>query len=316
MATPLSADQKIKALRGEGVDVREYKSWRTHNRDGETGRTFGPVHGIVIHHTAGSDSLSLCYNGTSSLPGPLCHTHLSKTGVATMVGHGRANHAGSFAANAHSAVLAESSVHPRPTSAETIDANDCYYGIEIENLGNGKDPYPVVQYEAAVRWAAAICRSHGWSENSVIGHKEGTTRKIDPSFDMNVFRDAVAARLIHPASWSPGSGPEEDTDPMAGITKSDIYDAVWATDRISAPADAPDIKTNPAWQPQSYLKDTNLRVRRLEAQLAAQNAVTSELVKTVSALAANATAIDPDALVARIRGAIENVTIHLDVPDA
>ncbi|MGW6638471.1 N-acetylmuramoyl-L-alanine amidase [Streptomyces cyaneofuscatus] len=203
MATPMTATQFVKALEDEGVDVKEYRSWRTHNRNHK-----GPwrdLNGVVIHHTAGSNSLALCYDGMAGLPGPLCHTHLSKSGLATMVGYGRANHAGAFPANAFNAMKSEASTHPRPSGPEVVDANAHTYGIEIENLGNGKDFYPQKQYDAAVRWAAAICRFHGWTADSVIGHKEGTTRKIDPKgpigstdgpqFDMDQFRKDVAARL-------------------------------------------------------------------------------------------------------------------------
>jgi hypothetical protein len=193
MSAPLSADQLLTVVRAEGVHVVEHAGWRTHNRNHKG--PWGPMHGVAIHHIAGRSSLGLCYEGTADLPGPLCHTHLAKDGTATMIGNGRANHAGTFAQNAYDAVVAESSTHPRPDSAEPIDGNSHFYGIEIENLGDGKDPYPAVQYEAAVRWAAAICRAHHWTADSVIGHKEGTRRKIDPSFDMGKFRRDVAARL-------------------------------------------------------------------------------------------------------------------------
>ncbi|MET9425642.1 N-acetylmuramoyl-L-alanine amidase [Streptomyces sp. NPDC006540] len=203
MAMPLTADKMLAALRNEGLDVAEYKSWRTHNRNHKG--PWGTVHGIVIHHTAGRNSLDLCYRGTGSLPGPLCHTHLAKDGKATMVGNGRANHAGTFARNAYDAMANERKVHPRPDSAEPVDGNRCTYGIEIENLGDGEDWYPQAQYDAAVRWAAAICRAHGWTAQSVIGHKEGTRRKIDPKgpvgsadgamWDMDRFRADVQARL-------------------------------------------------------------------------------------------------------------------------
>lgn len=203
MATPMTADQFVKALKNEGVNVQEYAGWRTHNRNHKG--SWGGVNGVVIHHTAGSNSLNFVYNGNSSLPGPLCHTHLAKNGTATMVGNGRANHAGTFAQNAHDAVIAEKSVHPRPSASEPVDGNAHYYGIEIENLGNGKDYYPQEQYDTAVKWAAAICRFHGWTAQSVIGHKEGTTRKIDPKgpvgsakgsqWDMDEFRKDVQARL-------------------------------------------------------------------------------------------------------------------------
>lgn len=213
MATPLSASKLLAVLKAEGVKVAERSGWRTHNRNHKG--PWGGVNGIVIHHTAGSNSLNLCWSGTSALPGPLCHTHLAKNGTATMVGYGRTNHGGTFAQNAHNAVVNESSTHPRPDAAEPVDGNRHYYGIEIENLGNGKDPYPTVQYDQAVRWAAAICRAHGWSADSVIGHKEGTRRKIDPSFGMADFRKAVAERLKHAASWSPGTSTPPAPKPPA-----------------------------------------------------------------------------------------------------
>ena len=203
MATPLSNDRMLKALQDEGVAPKQTSNWRTHNRN--SGRHWGPVNGIVIHHTAGKNSLNLCINGTSSLPGPLCHAHLAKDGTLTLISNGRANHAGTFAQNAHNAVVNESSNHPAPSSSEPVDGNRHYYGIEIENLGNGVDFYPTAQYNKAVLWAAAICRAHGWSANSIIGHKEGTRRKIDPKgpvgssngadFTMNKFRADVQARL-------------------------------------------------------------------------------------------------------------------------
>lgn len=203
MANPMTADQFVKALRDEGLTVDGLSGWRDHNRNHKG--PWGPMHGVVIHHTAGRNSLNLTHKGTADLPGPLCHTHLDKKGLATMVGYGRANHAGTFAQNAHDAVVNESKTHPRPSASEPVDGNAHYYGIEIENLGDGKDFYPQAQYDAAVKWAAAICRFHKWSANSVIGHKEGTTRKIDPKgpigsakgsqWNMDTFRKDVDALL-------------------------------------------------------------------------------------------------------------------------
>lgn len=212
MATPLSADRLVSALKAEGVRIAEHTGWRTHSRNAVG--AWGGVNGVLIHHTAGANSLGVVYSGRSDLPGPLAHTHLAKDGTATMLSAGRANHAGKAAANAFSAVVNESSTHPKPSAASgTVDGNQHLYGIEIENLGTGKDPYPTVQYDAAVRWAAAICRAHGWSANSVVGHKETSVEgKIDPSFDMDAFRAAVAARLTHPASADTSSTKESDTD--------------------------------------------------------------------------------------------------------
>jgi hypothetical protein len=184
----------VSALKNEGVRVFEKSGWRDHNRNHKG--AWGPVNGIIIHHTAGADSkpgLNLVYNGRSDLPGPLAHAYLGKDGIITLTGNGRANHAGLGDGDVLKAVYEESSL-PKPTRRDT-DGNTYFYGIEIANLGNGKDLYPVVQYDAAVRWAAAICRAHGWTEKSVIGHKEWTNQKIDPSFSMTKFRADVKAQL-------------------------------------------------------------------------------------------------------------------------
>ncbi|MFP3990644.1 N-acetylmuramoyl-L-alanine amidase [Streptomyces sp. E11-3] len=268
MATPLSAAALLAALRAEGVRAVERSGWRTHHRNHKG--PWGGVNGVAIHHTAGASSLNFVWSGMASLPGPLCHTHLAKNGTATMISAGRANHFGTMARNAYDAMVDESPNHPRPDAAEPIDGNRHLYGIEIENLGDGRDPYPAVQYDQAVRWAAAICRAHGWTEHSVIGHGEGTRRKIDPSFDMNTFRADVAARLRHPADWNP----EEDDD-MA-LSKEDverIAQRVWEKDHfINVPWGT---ETNGQWMAKSILVDTGARLRALQAavtELAARGA--------------------------------------------
>lgn len=217
MATPLSADKMLSALRKEGVKVSEHPGWRTHNREGHG--AWGPVHGIIIHHTAGADSstgLNLVYNGRSDLPGPLAHAYLSKTGTVTLTGNGRTNHAGLGDGSVRHAVVAEMSL-PKPTR-NNVDGNDAFYGIEIANLGNGKDPYPAVQYQAAVKWAAAICRAHGWTSKSVIGHKEWTNQKIDPSFSMVQFRKDVQARLTPAKPTTPPKAPTVTELPLSNPT--------------------------------------------------------------------------------------------------
>lgn len=249
MATPLTADQFVKALKAEGVRVAEHPGWRTHNRN-HMG-AWGSMNGVLIHHTAGANSLRIVYSGRSDLPGPLAHTHLDKSGKATMVGNGRANHAGPVAKNAYNAVVSEAHTHPAPSRASgTVDGNAHFYGIEIENLGNGRDPYPEKQYDAAVRWAAAICRFHGWSAESVVGHKETSVEgKIDPSFSMATFRKDVSARLSHAASWSASNNeepptpttPTGDTVPgTIGLYKAapvTLTPGVWKTLSVGATAD-------------------------------------------------------------------------------
>lgn len=192
MATPLTASAFARVLRDEGVTVREHADWQSHNRNHKG--AWGPVNGVMLHHTAGRDSLALCRNGTAALPGPLCTGLVTKDGTVHLVGYGRTNHAGSGSTAVYAAVRAERAL-PSPPGPDSVDGNIHFYGFEIENLGNGQDPYPSPQLTAVERLSAALCRAHGWTAASVIGHKEWTRRKIDPSFSMSGMRTRVEARL-------------------------------------------------------------------------------------------------------------------------
>ncbi|TQJ55035.1 peptidoglycan-binding protein [Streptomyces sp. SLBN-115] len=206
MANPLSADALVSALRAEGVTVVEHSGWRTNNRNHKG--SWGPVNGVIVHHTVTSgtgNSVSLCFDGHSALPGPLCHGVIAKDGTVHLVGNGRANHAGSGDGDVLKAVIAEKAL-PAPNERDT-DGNVHFYGFECVNLGDGKDPWPTVQLEAMVRASAALCRAHGWSAASVIGHKEWTSTKIDPrGFTMADFRARVATRLGKPTAPSTDTG--------------------------------------------------------------------------------------------------------------
>jgi hypothetical protein len=223
MATPLTAAQMLAALKAEGLTVHEHAGWKTHNRDTVTGRTFGPVIGVLIHHTAGHGDREICYNGRSDLPGPLCHSWLGKSEGLWMIGHGRANHAGLVDLDVLNALRAEASPLPHDDQANA-DGNDVLYGLEIENLGDGKDPYPSDQYRQAVLWATAVCRAHGWTEKSVAGHKEVQPGKIDPSFDMDDFRADVKAQLAKKTGGTTKprpSVPKVDLSRLATAAKTD-----------------------------------------------------------------------------------------------
>ncbi|MEO3978758.1 N-acetylmuramoyl-L-alanine amidase [Streptomyces sp. CAU 1734] len=219
MAAPLTADRLLAALRAEGVRVVEEPDWRTHNRNSKG--PWGPVHGSQVHHTVTKGSartVAICRDGYPALPGPLCHGVITKDGRVHLVGHGRANHAGGGDPAVLARVIAEDygDRPPKPTkgNADGVDGNRSFYGWEAENLGDGKDPWPSVQYDAIVRSQAAVCRAHGWSAKSVIGHLEWSDDKIDPrGFSMVKLRADVAERLKHPAGWSPPSKPTTPKPP-------------------------------------------------------------------------------------------------------
>ncbi|MFF0436219.1 N-acetylmuramoyl-L-alanine amidase [Streptomyces sp. NPDC004327] len=195
MSPPMSASRFLDALRGEGLTVVEVGDWRTHNRNHKG--PWGPVNGVMIHHTVtrGTDAtVRICRDGYESLPGPLCHGVIAKDGTVHLVGYGRANHAGLGDPDVLRAVIAEQRL-PVDDQA-TTDGNRHFYGFECENLGDGADPWPKVQLEAIAKAAAAVCRVHGWTQRSVIGHKEWQPGKVDPrGFTMGWLREQIADRL-------------------------------------------------------------------------------------------------------------------------
>ncbi|MFD7639592.1 peptidoglycan-binding protein [Kitasatospora sp. NPDC059795] len=195
MAAPLTADTFLNSLRSEGISVTEVGDWRHHNRNQKG--AWGSVHGVVIHHTATSGtgtSVQICRDGYDGLPGPLCHGVIDRDGGVHLVGYGRTNHAGAGDGDVLAAVIAERALPPADQA--NTDGNSRFYGFECVNTGTGGESWPGVQVEAMVRAAAAVCRAHGWTERSVIGHKEWQPGKPDPrGIDMNEFRARVAARL-------------------------------------------------------------------------------------------------------------------------
>lgn len=319
MAPPMTPDQWLAALHAEGVtDIVEMPGWRTNNRNKI--KPFTDVHATMIHHTAseGPGLPRILFDGRDDLPGPLCHDYLDRTGRLYLVGNGRANHAGTVAANAYAAVRDEKAVHPYPDAAEPLDGNALSYGLECENSGAEGRAWTAVQYDVAVRVQAARCRFHGWSENGVWAHKEATRRKpVDPRLDMNRFRADVAERLAHPADWNPSgsSTPEEDdvalTDAdkkwLIDTVKAQSFTGVWKTDGLGAPADAADIGTNPNWQAQSILRDIQARVRANTAAEAAQTAAIAKLAELVGS------GVDTGAVVAAVRDAIAEAVVKVSV---
>ncbi|WP_435211052.1 N-acetylmuramoyl-L-alanine amidase [Streptomyces sp. bgisy034] len=195
MATPMSASRFLERLRTEGATVVEVGDWEHHNRN-HVG-PWGPVHGVMIHHTVtrgSAQTVELCRNGYEGLPGPLCHGVVTKDGRVHLVGYGRANHAGLGDDDVLRAVIAETALPP-DNEADT-DGNRHFYGFECENLGDGNDPWPAVQLEAIERVSAAVCRHHGWTERSVIGHLEWQPGKVDPrGFTMASMRTRIGERL-------------------------------------------------------------------------------------------------------------------------
>jgi hypothetical protein len=203
MARPMTPDQTVLALRRWRVPFQTVEGWRTRNRNHR--QPWGPVHGLMIHHTgddaADTTDLALVTRGRADLPGPLAQFGCDDTGTIWLIGCGRANHAGGGDPRVLRAVIEEGYGErpPRPHehtgSPGATDGNVCFYGVEA--FYSGRNAPSAQARRSLVLLAAAICHHHGWSGKSVIGHKEWSDWKSDPgALDMSSFRRSVAGRLL------------------------------------------------------------------------------------------------------------------------
>ena len=182
-------------LRAAGLKVATVDGWLTRGR-GDVGSTLG----VLCHHTAGQPTgnmpaLKRLVTGRSNLAGPLAQLGLGRDGTFYVVAAGLANHAGPGAWNG------------------VTRGNRHLIGIEAENTGRSDDPWPDVQMDAYRRGVAALLKHLNLSANACAGHKEWPLprgRKPDPSFDMQLFRNQVAAIM---AGTAPVRPPIAATEP-------------------------------------------------------------------------------------------------------
>jgi hypothetical protein len=131
-----------------------------------------------------------------------------------MVGYGRCNHAGVGDSSVLNAVINETvpmDRELRPTKND-VDGNSKFYGFEVMYSGSHSMSNP--QYAAVIRASAIICKLHGWSARSIIGHREWTNTKPDPGYcPMDKFRRDVQAILDENTPPPPPQPQEEDDLP-------------------------------------------------------------------------------------------------------
>lgn len=161
---------------------------------------FNPI-GVLLHHTANPQhgdlpSLHLLQHGRADLAGPLVQLGAGREGTIASVTDGRANHAGRGSDVVAARVRAD--LEPATPGSDNTDGNNLFIGIEIENAGDGHDPYPQRQLDHVVDTCVALCVHFGWSANRVIGHKEWTHRKPDPTLNMAMMRKSIADAMIPP----------------------------------------------------------------------------------------------------------------------
>lgn len=164
-------------LTKNGVKVKHVKGWRSRG----TGGSFAP-RGIMFHHTASSPAsgnapaLGIVTHGRADLPGPLSNVVVGRDGTVFLVAAGRCNHAGEGG----------------PLKGIPEDSGNTYLiGVECENSGLG-ELWPERQKKAIATLFAVLLKRMKRGPRMVIGHKEWTSRKIDPAgIDLPGFRKRV-----------------------------------------------------------------------------------------------------------------------------
>lgn len=194
MAVPMTSKQLITQLNRWGIKYEPIHSgWESHNRNhkGE----WGPVHGIVQHHT-GSDSQKsmrdILWSGYDSLPGPITHVGNDMYGKLWLAGWGRANHAGLGDPDVLNHVIREDYEGVLKPNEAAADGNRHFYGIE--NMYSGNQAMSQAQYRTAVLFSAAISEFHEWGPESSIGHGEWQPGKWDPGARKGVMMDMATMR--------------------------------------------------------------------------------------------------------------------------
>lgn len=165
------------AFRKHGLKVVETDGWVGRGRP----YTFTP-NSVMFHHTASSkDGGDAPAKGTVTvgrpdIPGPLCNILVGRSGKVYLIAAGYANHGGLGG----------------PWGDIPKDSANRYaVGIEVENNGIGES-WPPEQLKAVAELGAILLHHFKRPVRYFFGHKEWTTRKIDPArIDMDAFRKRV-----------------------------------------------------------------------------------------------------------------------------
>lgn len=195
-----------KIFTSAGVPYVEVGDWRSRVRPG----SFAPE-GVLIHHTASTGfdgTLKIVRDGRPDLNGPLCNVFVAK-GKCYLISAGRANHAGTGAAEALANLRAG---RPPKGTAHQLGyrddddtvGNGLLVGFEV--LSPGKSSVELAQEDWVVTAKATAAILRYLKRPTVaraIGHAEWTKRKVDPQFgrgpdahiNMDRLRQAVRPYL-------------------------------------------------------------------------------------------------------------------------
>jgi len=107
-----------------------------------------------------------------------------------------------------------------------FNLNPVSLGIELENRGDWRDPYTDQQIKALEELTLFLAKKYKIVSRKILGHKETTIRKIDPSpnfyqNDMTGFRSEMKKRLKTMADY------DEGREKYKGVKGIKIFSDMW-----------------------------------------------------------------------------------------
>lgn len=194
-----------------GVDIYEYPGWSTRGHYSMTA-----VKGMLWHDTVTTSRVStgrlweLLAEGYTGLPGPIANMGVERDGTIGLIAAEGAYHAGSGGPW---------------KDVPRDDGNRLLWGIEVANAGLGSgERWTGIQYDVCVVFShhfLRLLKEHGYD---LLGHKEWTSRKVDPwSINMSVARDNTY-EFISPTPTKP----IDDLEQLMGELNKDQKEALEA----------------------------------------------------------------------------------------
>jgi len=170
---------------------RDYvKGWNSRRIDPYNGQS--DFWGVLLHHTAGTNSLGWIVNGNPYAPVRACHFLINRDGTVEVVSGVGAYHAGAGGPWRF----------PNGPTIPRDQGNRHLYGIEIESLGSSSkidgslEGMSLEQVISTAILSAALLNAmrRGWRSltvSRVIRHRDWTARKPDVKQDLDWWHEVI-----------------------------------------------------------------------------------------------------------------------------
>jgi N-acetyl-anhydromuramyl-L-alanine amidase AmpD len=180
----------VQKLRAHKVPFDLVKGWDSPRIDPYNGRS--DFKGVVLHHTAGTNSLNYIVNTNPYAPVRACHFLVDRNGTVQVVSGVGAYHAGKGGPYKFS----------RTVTIPKDQGNQHLYGIEIESKGttatisNALGAINIEQVVSTALLCAALLDAMRptWRSlpvSRVIRHKDWTPRKVDVRQDLDWWHQVI-----------------------------------------------------------------------------------------------------------------------------